>query len=130
MVYDDQMYDSLHPWVMTNQQQCSFKKHGLLQCVSWPLIMLTLVWQTAIHRTLYTAAIDCNQQYTGLTDWSWFTSTAHNQAVNTNPKWRFETGIRTEVSCPTCGQNLGMINLKLRKMIYYLYGILAGTTKN
>jgi hypothetical protein len=92
---------------------------------------------TAIHRTLYTAATDCNQQYTAVIDCSWFTSTArhyfHNlnsQAVNTNPKWRFQIGKGTEVSCPTHGKNLEMRNLKLRKLIYYLHGILAGTKKN
>jgi len=36
---------------------------------------------TAIHRTLYIAAIDCNQQYTAVTDCSRLTSAAQNHGI-------------------------------------------------
>jgi len=38
-------------------------------------------YMTAIHRTLYIAAINCNQQYTVVIDCSRFTSTAYNYGI-------------------------------------------------
>jgi hypothetical protein len=49
--------------------------------------------------------------------------------VNTNPKLRVQNGVQTKFSSLKCGKNLESGNLKSRKIIHYLYGVLARTTK-
>jgi hypothetical protein len=47
-----------------------------------------------------------------------------------NPKLRFQNGAGTEYPCLKCRWNPKSRNLTLRKIIPYLYGVLAVTTKN
>jgi hypothetical protein len=43
---------------------------------------------------------------------------------------RLQSDVGADLLCLKCGKNKKSRNLKLRKIIQYLYGVLAGTTKN
>ena len=52
------------------------------------------------------------------------------KVVNTNSKLKFNTSVAMESLCFKCGETLKLRNLKLRKTLHYLCGVLARTTKN
>jgi hypothetical protein len=57
--------------------------------------------------------------------------TGNLEFVKANPKLRLQNGTGSDFFFGLkCGENLHLVNLNFRKIIHYLYGILAGTTKN
>lgn len=56
--------------------------------------------------------------------------TGNLEVIKADPKLRLQNGTESDCFCLKCGENVYLVNLNLRKIIHYLYEILAGTTKN
>ena len=82
-------------------------------------------WESTLHccNTLQSWHHNCTQ-------FQHYLHNLNSKTVNMNLVLRVQNSTATEFLCLKCGNNLKSVNLKLRKIMCYLHGILARTRKN